>query len=721
MLVRRRERRESKRAPAEGPAAAEPSAAAMEQQAVPAGATRRQLGDLLRAENLLSAEQLDAALAVQQEKGGFLGKILVEMGYVTQEEVASCLVRQCQIPHLSLLDYDIGPSVAQLVPEEVCKKHNLIPIDKLGKILTVAMVNPLDLDALETVQRVCPALRVKPILCNWEHFELVLQKVFGGPSREEADAELTARSLGLAGALRDKRPERTPQPAGGSTKTRDAKAAPPRPGLERTASPPGAGSVTAREPAARVYDGVRGAAARGTEQSAGKENVEAGPLPGGARARDMAEMVRDGVNEALGDALAGFFAELRARTTAEKEQAPSIDEFAEIIRDGVGTATEEAMAELLVQLRAMTPKGDRESAEPMATVLAEMIRETRTEIAQSLRETLEASRDAQALQGSQLAEIAEAILQSVQEASLRAGRAKAPEGKEELRPKRKQEKLSTVAAFRSATKGKKEAPLVNPEAQAESDGRVRDLFGSGTPSGNLRFENFFPGAVNAFTFKLSQAVASGPGSAYNPFFLFGHVGVGKTHLITAIGNAIVEQQPGLRVGYVSASHFSQSLSEAIKKDALEAFRDDYCHWDVLILDDIQFSSGRVEAQEEFFHVFNVLHEEGRQIIIASDTPPDRLGLMEKRLVSRFSSGIVAELKTPEWETRMAILRRYAEQNKAEVREEVLSLIAMRECEDVRMMVGALHKIVAFARLVDQTVSSELAEEILSHLGTEEES
>ena len=170
------------------------------------------------------------------------------------------------------------------------------------------------------------------------------------------------------------------------------------------------------------------------------------------------------------------------------------------------------------------------------------------------------------------------------------------------------------------------------------------------------------------------------------------------------------------MGCVSASHFSRRLKDALAANAQDAFRDNYCHWDVLILDDIQFLGGRVEAQEEFFHIFNVLHQQGSKIIIASDKAPDRLGLLEQRLISRFSSGIVVEIKPPEWETRMQILRSHA--GNSPVPEEILSLIAMRVPGDVRKMVGCLRKVLAFAAHSEGPMTVELATEILSHLGGE---
>jgi chromosomal replication initiator protein len=333
------------------------------------------------------------------------------------------------------------------------------------------------------------------------------------------------------------------------------------------------------------------------------------------------------------------------------------------------------------------------------------------EAVQTLRQALEANQQAQATQGAQLAQIAEAARQSVEQATHLVESAVVGEGARADLLRHTPGRHASVAAFR--TTGEAGA---NPEAFAQADREVLDALESEHPVETLTLDSFFPGSANAFTFKLSRAVASSPGGEYNPFFLFGAVGLGKTHLISGIGNAILANHPKSRVGYVSASHFSRRLTEAMRESALDAFRENYCHWDVLILDDIQFLGGRVEAQEEFFHIFNVLHQQRRQIIIASDKAPDRLGLLEQRLVSRFASGIVAELKAPEWETRMQILRHHAARAKVPVPDEILSLIAMRVPNDIRKMTGSLRKIVAFAQLVGQDLSCEMADEILSHLG-----
>jgi chromosomal replication initiator protein len=226
------------------------------------------------------------------------------------------------------------------------------------------------------------------------------------------------------------------------------------------------------------------------------------------------------------------------------------------------------------------------------------------------------------------------------------------------------------------------------------------------------------GENNQFTYTLAKAVAGNPGGEYNPFFVYGNVGLGKTHLINAIGNEVRSKFPDQRVGYVSASHFARKLAEASEEQALETFRENYAHRDVLILDDIQFLSGRIEAQEEFFHLFNALHQNGRQIVIAADKAPDKLGLLEQRLVSRFSGGIVSGLNPPDMETRMAILRHYATQSEVQAPPEILSFIAMRVPNDVRKMTGALSKVLAFARLTKQPLTYEMAVQGLKHLNTQ---
>ncbi len=694
----------------------------------PAPIVHKRLGELLLDEKLVTQPQLDEAIRVQKEQGGFIGQILVKLGFVTQSAVASCLVKQCKIPHLSLLDYDIGAEVLKLVPEDVCLKYHLLPIDKLGRILTVAMVDPLDLDALDSIRQSCPDLRIKPILCNWEHFDLVANRVFTRSQQQrEGGQAYTTQSLGLSAMAGAKRVEPTPTPIPEAVPV--AAEFPPESARESTAP---AASYGAAELAAAAREAVHEVVRAASEQRPSGMNFSAEELAGVMRdslreavgsivhelrrapeappaperealnPQDLAQLIRENVGGAMQEALAQVMVLARSQVTQEKPaDAPRLEQVAEVVGESVGGAVQEAMASMVVQLRAMMGPKDADNA--VSRNLIEALREAQAETAARMSEAMGALNDRLASREERLTQIAENALKSVQQTAQLVETEAVSEGvRRDLNPARP-ERHASVAPFGRVQAG-----------QTDADVEVYKALESEHPLETLTFENFFPGSSNGFTFKLSQAVASQPGREYNPFFLYGSVGIGKTHLISAIGNTILRNN-GTRVGYVSASHFAHRLADAMQDGALDAFRQNYCHWDVLILDDIQFMGGRVEAQEEFFHIFNVLHQQGRQIIIASDKAPDRLGLLEQRLVSRFASGIVAELKAPEWETRMEILRHLVKETQAKVPEEVLSLIAMRVPNDVRKMTGSLKKIVAFAKLVGQDMSCEMADEILSHL------
>lgn len=710
MLGRRKEKPEEK-AVSESPAVSPTTRTTpTEPRTEPAPVAHRRLGDLLLDANLINQKELDDALAIQKQRGGFIGQILVQLGYIKQEAVASCLVKQCKIPHLSLLDYDIGPDVLSLIPEAVCRKYNLLPIDKLGRILTVAMVDPLDLDALEEIRAVCPDLRIKPILCNWEHFELVASKVFGKGRRQEGTEEITAASLGLGSAVK-KKPENGAPESAPPAQAKTVEMAPATPAAVLAGAEKGLAGSSSEELLGLMRESIRETAVAIAQEL---RNTKSAAMPTG---EELSHLIRDSVGGAIQEALATAVVQLRANAAQEKTPAPQMEQLMETIRESVSGAMQEALATMVVQMRAMA--GRRESATitdkaGAASLSPEALGDI---LKESVREALSASREAQAAQEARLAQIAEAALQSVQQASqFVEGRAVAGQNQRDIGGGRSGRHAS-VAPFGRGLSGKEAAAAA--EAHAEEDDQVLAALESEHPLETLTFDTFFPGSANAFTAKLGQAVAASPGGEYNPFFLYGNVGTGKTHLISAIGNAIQEKQQKARVGYVSASHFARRLADAAREDALDAFRENYCHWDVLILDDIQFMGGRVEAQEEFFHIFNVLHQQSRQIIIASDKAPDRLGLLEQRLVSRFASGIVADLKAPERETRMQILRHQVKEAKVTVPDEILSLIAMRVTNDVRKMMGSLRKIIAYARLVGQEMSCEMADEILNHLGIEQ--
>ena len=227
------------------------------------------------------------------------------------------------------------------------------------------------------------------------------------------------------------------------------------------------------------------------------------------------------------------------------------------------------------------------------------------------------------------------------------------------------------------------------------------------------FDNFVVGSSNRLAQAASLAVAENPAQAYNPLFLYGGVGLGKTHLLNAIGWN--NHKNNLQVLYVSSEEFTNDLISAIRSNKTQAFRDKYRMCDVLLIDDIQFIAGKESTQEEFFHTFNTLHGQNKQIVISSDRSPKAMITLEERLRSRFEWGLIADIQAPDLETRLAILRFKAEQLGKEVPAEVLELIAQRMQSNIRELEGALNRIVAYADLRGIALSAELADSALSDL------
>jgi chromosomal replication initiator protein len=227
------------------------------------------------------------------------------------------------------------------------------------------------------------------------------------------------------------------------------------------------------------------------------------------------------------------------------------------------------------------------------------------------------------------------------------------------------------------------------------------------------FDNFVVGASNRLAHAASVAVSESPARAYNPLFLYGGVGLGKTHLLHAIGNAASEQ--GLRVLYVSSEEFTNDLINAIRTHTTQAFREKYRRTEVLLIDDIQFIAGKESTQEEFFHTFNTLHGQDKQIVLSSDRPPKAMSTLENRLRSRFEWGLTADIQTPDFETRLAILRFKAESSGRVVPNDIMELIARRMQSNIRELEGALTRILAYSDLRGLPLSPELVSTALADL------
>ena len=230
---------------------------------------------------------------------------------------------------------------------------------------------------------------------------------------------------------------------------------------------------------------------------------------------------------------------------------------------------------------------------------------------------------------------------------------------------------------------------------------------------NYTFETFVVGNNNSFAHAASLAVAEAPGTSYNPLFLYGGVGLGKTHLMHAIGNEILRANKSTKVLYVTSERFTNEFIDAVKNNKMETFRNKYRNIDVLLIDDIQFIAGKERIQEEFFHTFNTLHESKKQIILSSDRPPRDIMLLEDRLKSRFEWGLIVDISLPDYETRFAILRKKAENEHIIVDDEILSNIALKVDTNVRELEGVLNKIVAIASLTHSPITVELAERAIN--------
>lgn len=233
-----------------------------------------------------------------------------------------------------------------------------------------------------------------------------------------------------------------------------------------------------------------------------------------------------------------------------------------------------------------------------------------------------------------------------------------------------------------------------------------------------KFDTFVVGSNNKFAHSAALAVAESPGEAYNPLYIYGGAGLGKTHLMHSIGHFIMEQNEKVKVLYVTSEQFTNEVIESIRSGnaaAMTKLRDKYRTVDVLLIDDVQFIIGKESTQEEFFHTFNVLHSTGKQIILSSDKPPKELETLEERLRSRFEWGLIADIQAPDYETRMAILRKNAETYENEIDDEIIQYIATNIKSNIRELEGALNKVMANAKLNKQELTFEVAEDALKDI------
>lgn len=227
------------------------------------------------------------------------------------------------------------------------------------------------------------------------------------------------------------------------------------------------------------------------------------------------------------------------------------------------------------------------------------------------------------------------------------------------------------------------------------------------------FNSFVVGNNNSFAHAAALAVAEAPATAYNPLFLYGGVGLGKTHLMHAIGNEILKNNKNASVLYVSSEKFTNQFINAIKDNKNEMFRNKYRNIDVLLIDDIQFIAGKERIQEEFFHTFNTLHDDGKQIIISSDRPPKDIQPLEDRLRTRFEWGLIADISNPDYETRMAILKKKAQLDNIIIDDDVLVNIATHIYTNIRELEGALNKLIAYSTLSNSPITIELSNKAIS--------
>lgn len=754
---------------------------ARENAASPTGPdNRRLLGEMLVSEGIVTQKQFDEALRKKEKDGGFVGQILVELGHIKQNELISFLVKQCKIPHISLADYQISNELLSLVPEEVCLKHGLLPIDKLGKILTVAMVDPLDAEALEAVRKACPDLRIKPILCDWNHFSPACQRLFDRSST--GTQKVTASSLGLSDKASSSSPEPKARPASedgeNAPSSGESKAAEepheadisgadwgdlpaetqsepkPKPTLEPKASPPPApvASQNAEHIAAQLRDDMRGMLDE-VVASIEKTRTEApaAPAPDYAEiGKLMRESVEQGMAKSTAILLKGMQASVsqasQAAQTGDKN-AVSPEQMAKLLQTNLEETMKKTVGELAKSLESSNAKVEvppGPSAEDLAKAVGSTIQDAMGAMAQNfsaviekeakrsediqqvlkdLHETFAGNKSADETQTARIIEIAETAKRAAETAEKAIEALK--ESKEKEAAAKESEPRDNVHEFPgTAVRKKAETDLEaldaldSPGLAARTNEQVRAALENEQPIPGYTFADYISGKTNELTFTLCKALAAGEVGGLTPFYLYGGVGLGKSHLCNAIGNSIMAQNPDMRIGYVSAGMMARKFAKAMAEDHAVEFRGRYCDMDMLLVDDIHLLDQKTSAQEEMLYILDAFLHEERPILLAGNASPDKLGGLDPCLASRLFSGVVSSVRPPEQVARVEMLNLLAQNAQAAVPEDIVKLIAMQIQDDMRKMTGALRKVIAYSRVSGHAIDKDLAGEVLSQLGVD---
>lgn len=274
--------------------------------------------------------------------------------------------------------------------------------------------------------------------------------------------------------------------------------------------------------------------------------------------------------------------------------------------------------------------------------------------------------------------------------------------------------VNTSASQSAATP---QQPVTSPATVSSNDSGPNEA----ALNPKYTYDSFVVGSCNQFAHAASMAVAEAPGKTYNPLYLYGGVGLGKTHLMHACGNAIKRRNSHLKLSYLSSERFMNELINAIRYDKTQSFRERYRSVDVLLIDDVQFMAGKERTQEEFFHTFNSLYDQQKQIVISSDCPPREIPTLEERLHSRFEWGLIADIEPPDLETKVAILKRKAEMTSVTLPDDVALFIASRVKNNVRELEGSLVRLVAMSSLRGQPISKTLAQDAIRTIATDEDS